>query len=811
MTKTRFSALALAATACLTAGAAAPSAPTSGGSLDIIAGGIIPIQTIPGVTLLAGKPTFVRTVFFTTGTVPAGTMVDGLLRVYVDGVEAPYSPIFSTNGPIEPTNTPNQNSIDDSLNFIFLPPESNDVVLEVEINPTGPGQVCETDFSNNINTSPSITFECVQKPDLVYVPIDYRPGGGGTPNVANADLIDPGVGDNFIQGMYPAGDWDYRRSVPPTKLWTGNLNGSGSALNSSLAADRAMMVPIPDKIYGWVPGSLPYNGQALGIPGVAGMGNTQQIRHQRTFAHEIGHLYGRSHINNQTQVVGVDVEHHLAITQGLSQLKPGNLNDVMVAGLLTNQAWVYAINHEFYVNHPDFSCTEDAPLAYHDEPTYLIGGVWNRATDDVSITQSVTFNGGFGSETVALSEANLVFTAFDENGAVLGRFGQLIRTANDCSSEESHEHESEADAWEHNDPNAGFLMVFPASIDPALIERVEISGGDGVVKTEMVRSPSKPFVELSPTTPANVNGSSLLLDWDVSDADGNEVKHYLRYSPDGEQIHVLTSNWTQSSYGVDMSVLPAFVEGQGYFEVLATDGLNTTRLVIDDLTFGAESSGNNPPETHILSPDANTTFLEGAPVILHSSGWDIEDLAIEGSDLVWTSNVDGVLGTGRLLIVSDLSVGAHLITVTANDTAGAIDTDQAAIIITGRTLPSTVVCQTDFGFGGPGSSLLEICGGDLSSGTSADVKLSNALPNVNVWAISGDIANPTAAIGGTLVPVPILDILPGMTDGAGEWLLPGIIAGGGGPFTFYVQSAYLDASQPAGFGISNAVEVQILP
>ena len=800
------------AMAILGAGATATPAPTSGGTLDILAGGIIPIQTIPSVTLTGEKPCFVRAVFFTTGTVPPGTEVDGLLRVYVDGVEAPYSPIFSDNGPIAPPSAPNQANENDSLNFIFIPPVSDDVVLEVEINPAGPGQVCETDFSNNINSTASLEFVCVDTPDLVYSPIDYRPSGGG-PNLPDSALIEPGVGDNFIQGMYPSGDWDYRRTDAPSKLWTGNLNGSGSALNASLLADRNMTVPLPDYIYGWVPGSLPYNGQAIGIPGRAGMGNTQAIRHQRTFAHEIGHLFGRSHIGNQTNVYGVDVEHHLAITQSLPRIKDDNLNDVMVPGLLTNQAWVYNVNHNFYVNHPDFQCAPDEEIAYHNDPTLLLGGTWNRNTNDIVLSEVVTFPGGIATETVPLNEANLIFRTF-ENGQVTGQFGLNINTSTDTCSSEDHDYsDTDSDSWTGELAIAGFGIVIPKEIHPDTIDKVEVVGFDGTVLTELVRSPSKPFIELdAPKVAASLAGENTIvnLNWSVSDADNSQVKHYIRYSPDGERISPLASNVTQSSYSVNMAGLPMLEEG-GYFEILATDGLNTTRVITDQVPISQLDAGNNAPVTHILTPDVGNTYLKGATVILHASGWDIEDFGIRGADLVWTSSVDGVIGTGRSTSIADLSVGGHIITVTATDSLGSTAQDTAAITIIDRELPSTLVTQLNLGFGGPGTAVLTVIGGDLSTGTTADVTVTGATPSTNLWAISSDSNTPTPALGGTLIPVPVMTITPAFTDPSGSWTLPAGIVGGGGPATLYVQAAYLDAGQPFGFGITNAVQVDILP
>ena len=76
--------------------------------------------------------------------------------------------------------------------------------------------------------------------------------------------------------------------------------------------------------------------------------------------------------------------------------------------------------------------------------------------------------------------------------------------------------------------------------------------------------------------------------------------------------------------------------------------------------------------------------------------------------------------------------------------------------------------------------------------------------------VVGLMNNPTPFGGGTLVPIPILLLVPMTTDSDGEVSIPGI-PGGGGPATFYIQVVYRDATLPLGFGISNALEVEILP
>ncbi len=221
-----------------------------------------------------------------------------------------------------------------TLNFIFLPPTSGNVVLTVTDNPPGPNFVSEANTANNTFSTAPLTFVAHKVTELAYVPIDYRPTGGDVPNLPDPALIEPGMGDNFVQGIYPTKDWYFHRTAAPSKLWTQSLDGDGSVLLDSLSVDINLMSPKPDFLYAFVPGALPYNGQSV-IGGNVAMGNTEVDRYQRTVAHELGHNFGLQHNTLTTNLVGVDVEHHLNLPLGLPQIKSATLKDIMYAGLLT--------------------------------------------------------------------------------------------------------------------------------------------------------------------------------------------------------------------------------------------------------------------------------------------------------------------------------------------------------------------------------------------------------------------------------------------------------------------------------------------
>ncbi len=82
-------------------------------------------------------------------------------------------------------------------------------------------------------------------------------------------------------------------------------------------------------------------------------------------------------------------------------------------------------------------------------------------------------------------------------------------------------------------------------------------------------------------------------------------------------------------------------------------------------------AGNQRPTGSITLPASGATFVAGAPIQFSGDGSDPEDGALNGTLLVWTSNRDGRIGTGRSFTRTALSVGTHVITLSALDKQGA--------------------------------------------------------------------------------------------------------------------------------------------
>lgn len=120
----------------------------------------------------------------------------------------------------------------------------------------------------------------------------------------------------------------------------------------------------------------------------------------------------------------------------------------------------------------------------------------------------------------------------------------------------------------------------------------------------------------------------------------------------------------------------------------------TLTVVDKDGSTGATTAGitvnNTSPSVTITTPLNNASFDQGADIVFNSAASDTEDGVLSGSSLVWTSNLDGQIGTGTTFSTNDLSKGLHILTLTARDRDNATGT-ASITITTGNTAPTASI------------------------------------------------------------------------------------------------------------------------
>lgn len=112
-----------------------------------------------------------------------------------------------------------------------------------------------------------------------------------------------------------------------------------------------------------------------------------------------------------------------------------------------------------------------------------------------------------------------------------------------------------------------------------------------------------------------------------------------------------------------------------------------------------KKTANNMPIAQIVSPAASSTYTLNNSITFTGSATDTEDLSIAGNSLVWTSSIDGKIGTGSNFTTSGLSAGTHQITLTAIDSQQSADSSAISIIVNpaNNTLPTATITSPSTG------------------------------------------------------------------------------------------------------------------
>ena len=140
-----------------------------------------------------------------------------------------------------------------------------------------------------------------------------------------------------------------------------------------------------------------------------------------------------------------------------------------------------------------------------------------------------------------------------------------------------------------------------------------------------------------------------------------------------------------------------------------------TGFFVDDVVVTGSSScgppSNTAPTVAISAPSNGASYTAGDLVSFAGSANDTEDGNLSAS-IVWSSSLDGSLGTGGSFSTSGLSEGSHVITAAVTDSGGLGDSDTVSITI----LPAGGGCSTEVDFASGASGWVNSAASTCSTG-----------------------------------------------------------------------------------------------
>lgn len=162
---------------------------------------------------------------------------------------------------------------------------------------------------------------------------------------------------------------------------------------------------------------------------------------------------------------------------------------------------------------------------------------------------------------------------------------------------------------------------------------------------------------------------------------------------------------------------------------------------------------NDAPNVEITEPAGVLTVPESTAVIFKGVATDPEDGTLSGASLEWTSSLDGPLGAGDSIRISDLSVGNHVVAFTATDSKGLAASATVPVTVT-PFVPGNQPPQVTITSPAPGTSVVQ--GTEVAlTGSAVDPEDGALTGSALAWSSSLDGAL------GTGSPLPVANLSVG--------------------------------------------------
>ncbi len=679
------------------------------------------------VRLVANKQTFVR---FHVSANSTGSHYANAALFLTNGSGKKYG--LKTIHPINILPKPNRGAINDAF-FFELPDgfREGEVTLKAVLNPDN--NAVEKSFTNN-SIELKVNFESVPTPTLVLYSIGY--GNDIYPKqIHRTKLVD------WLKRAYPLSDitvihrTEYYGTKPSDLP---NCDQVNSLLWSKKLADIANKSVIAGAhYYGMVddaggfmrgcsdmPDYLAAGAPAASLPSVAsgptGDHTTQTWLGWDTDGsyadfyggHELAHSYVRYH----AEFCGAQ--------GGISFPYPGG----RISPSLTGSTAIYGFDiytEDIYT--PDWTdimtyCDNEwiSDFTYEGLMTYFktkavlnaLEGI-NAPMDRLSVVGTIDP----ATQEVDLTPLFVIPNVEDIKPAVPGEYAIVLRNAGGAelarypfTPDEMESGPGPADAPEINLLRISELVPYINGTSRVDIEK------SGALLSSITAGAATPTINVTaPNGGETLSGDPIHVSWTASDPDGDALVFNVQYSADGGQSWETVAQFLSEK---EVSIDAANIAGsdQARFRVSVSDGVHTA---YDDSNNNF-TVPNRIPTAAIVEPENGATYVISQTVGLRANAYDVDTGTMAADQLQWSSNKDGLLGTGQQLRLIGLSLGSHTITFRADDGIGGVAEESVQITVLSEAPvqadkllvgPTTIIFDPN----GPASTTLSIANQNAQS------------------------------------------------------------------------------------------------
>ncbi len=575
---------------------------------------------------------------------------------------------------------------------------------EIQGSPSSPSTIPCTNCDNLFpsNSQPRFnTFRPTRPMNLILAPYIYKPNSNPPFPLSAELLFTPAGALQYTNNTYPLpGNFPSDAAgikllrILPMQTTTRNMQTSDG--KSKFLSDLQMLynllkaqggIPSDTRLLAMVPcgcGGQAYLGGRVAFADTwASENGAVPARsfegYGSTWAHELGHSYGREHAGNWHGEEGGG---------GHDENFPYFHGGIGVPGLALNTFWWKQGGTPFFIPtgtlNPLGNHAHDFMSYGHLDPLntslwispYTYNALYNVFKVNTATflarteaTEKLVVSGQIGANGVAeLQPFYRDVTAADSGTGEQGEFSLELL---DEKGGVLIEHRFDAMAVTHDEAGTlGFNEFVPwrAGAKRIVLKRKGFPLADREVSAQA------PKVRLLSPNGGERLANEATIYWEGRDADGDPLTYSVLYNNGEDSIWwPVATGITANSISVDTSLWAGSAKGR--LMVRATDGVNSA----EDVSDAGFTVAQKTPMIGVLN---EKEALDASQLI--GVAYDPEEGLLPASRLVWTSDRDGRIDLGPKVRVEKLTAGTHTLTLTVTDSQGQTSTTQVKSLVRPR-------------------------------------------------------------------------------------------------------------------------------